>query len=479
MKPEIYFRVDASHSIGYGHLTRCISICNGIQDFHSVFFSIEDLSDTLNKETSSSVTFHQLKQSDDFFNHVGENSIVILDGYQFTHNYHLKIRNTGALLVVIDDNPDKLISPDIYINPSPGISINNGKNPLEMVSLTGLDYVLLRQPFLDITQCSDVQKQNDTLFICFGGSDPLNKTKQVVKTILDHSIQFKHISIVTGAGYLYLEDLKSTIESTDNISLHSTLNADEMALLMKSTEFAIIPSSGVLVEALAARMKVLSGYYIENQKLNYENHLIINSFIDVKNFSSVDLIAALNDRKKINSPEKLIDGKSIQRIEKNIRLLLKSKKLTLRKASDNDTKETHEWANSPSTRKFSFKQEPIPLVDHTNWFSTKISSPNCFYQILENQDSCLGSIRFDIQDGIATISYLVAPDHYRQGYGTILMILGLKALSKNYTSEQIKTVQGFVLLNNIASLKTFKRIGFHEKLEADTYLFSKKFVPHD
>ena len=43
------------------------------------------------------------------------------------------------------------------------------------------------------------------------------------------------------------------------------LTAEKMADVMRKSQYAILPSSSVCIEALACRCKVASGYFVENQ----------------------------------------------------------------------------------------------------------------------------------------------------------------------------------------------------------------------
>lgn len=153
---------------------------------------------------------------------------------------------------------------------------------------------------------------------------------------------------------------------------------------------------------------------------------------------------------------------------------MKEEEYTLRKAQLEDDKITFEWANSGETRKFSFNKASIPWGDHKNWFESKINSIDCWYGIIELNLEAKGSIRFDIEDRIATISYLVAPGNYGKGIGSRLIKLGIKALENHYKDNEISIIQGFVIPENIASAKTFEKFGFNKQRVKDVFLFSKE-----
>ncbi|MFT6981254.1 MAG: UDP-2,4-diacetamido-2,4,6-trideoxy-beta-L-altropyranose hydrolase [Crocinitomicaceae bacterium] len=474
---KIFFRVDASDQIGYGHLVRCVSIAASLSKYEVHFISTEPIGDFLESQSTQKISFRKIENSNDFFNLVSTNDTVIIDGYNFSSDYHLSIRKSGAKIIAIDDLAEQEFIADIIINPTPLIKASDYQSVLHTQFLIGLNYALLRPSFLDLAVYSSVEKESDSLFICFGGSDPLNKTKSALEATIG-SNAFEKIHVVLGPGYNHFESIEKLIDNDTRVEYQRDLNEEKMVQLMSRSEYAILPSSGILLEGLAAKMKIISGFYIENQKHVYQHHLELGSFVDANNFSIEDIQNALKIVKSHQPQSDLIDGNSIKRITKSIDLLVKEQFCTFQKAEVQHTKKTFTWANDPIIRQFAFNKGAIPWVDHQSWFSSKVNAPDCYYGILKYNDDFVGSIRFDIKDKIALISYLVAPEWHGQGFGTLLIKFGLQGLADEFNSVQISEVHGFVFPSNIASTKTFERFGFKSQAEKDVLLFSKKFSIH-
>lgn len=136
--------------------------------------------------------------------------------------------------------------------------------------------------------------------------------------------------------------------------------------------------------------------------------------------------------------------------------------LYLRNAAMEDMDLTYTWANEPITRKYSFNQEFIPLVDHQNWFARKINDQNCIYQLLEKGGKPVGSIRLDIDAQVGLISYLIAPEYTGKGYGKKMLELAVQNLENGRL--EIKMLKGLVRNDNIASVKIFERLGFERRI---------------
>lgn len=147
--------------------------------------------------------------------------------------------------------------------------------------------------------------------------------------------------------------------------------------------------------------------------------------------------------------------------------------LQLRRATIDDVEQTYLWANDKLVRQFSFNQETISFENHFNWFTNKINSENCGYYILEEKGEAIGSIRFDVFNKIATISYLIDPKQHGKGFGLKILTLGLEVIERS--SYDLETVEGFVLPANLASVKIFERLNFEKTiLDNNNFRFFKK-----
>ncbi|SNS56201.1 Protein N-acetyltransferase, RimJ/RimL family [Ekhidna lutea] len=151
------------------------------------------------------------------------------------------------------------------------------------------------------------------------------------------------------------------------------------------------------------------------------------------------------------------------------------KDMQLRRASLSDEEITFKWASDEAIRKYSFKKNKIISSEHSQWFRSKISSERCLYFILWFEGNRIGSIRIDIENNEGLISYLLDSDVHGKGFGTILLNLAERRV-KNINSE-IKWLKGYVLDDNVASQKIFKKLGYSEmKTEPKKLEYTKKIV---
>jgi spore coat polysaccharide biosynthesis predicted glycosyltransferase SpsG/predicted acetyltransferase len=460
-------------TIGFGHFVRCHALVTQLKEMESVFYSIDNLSANLEDDNSGNIRFKKLSQAEDILTEITKNDCVLVDDYQVSRALLHAIKSKCSSLICIDDLADAFMIADLVINPTPGFELSRYRGNLDTQYLIGIEYALLRKPFQDLA-IQPKSSPNRNLMICFGGSDPKNLTAVALR-VLETYDYFDQIHVVLGPGYVYQHELKTQF-STEHIQYHQNLSAEAMASLMSKNTYGIYPCSGILLEALAAKQQIASGFYVDNQKYVYAQHLKIGSFEDAKSFELNDLKTAIDriiSNENASKTNELIDGKSIERIQKHLDTLCKMSAFEIREAAEIDTEITFSWAKHPDTRKYSFSKDPILWDSHCAWFLNKINSKNCLYLILENRSKKIGSIRFDINEQNALISYLIAPEFHGKGYGTLLLKKGLQFLEINRSKCDFQKVTGVVQKSNIASIKTFERFGFQTAEENGNFVFTK------
>lgn len=147
--------------------------------------------------------------------------------------------------------------------------------------------------------------------------------------------------------------------------------------------------------------------------------------------------------------------------------------LKLRRASLADLDATFAWASDDRIRQYSFSKNRITKENHTSWFTAKLQDENCHYFILEDLiGNSLGSIRIDITNQEGLISYLLDATYHGRGLGKVIM-----SLLEDYVIEkkmEIDTLVGYVMTENISSIKIFEKLGYKKVVENNILKFTKK-----
>lgn len=257
---KIFFRADASATIGYGHFIRTLALADMLKDdFECTFFTtcpsayqIAEMANVCNH-----VSLNEETKFEDFINLLNGNEIVVLDNYFFTTEYQKVIKAKGCKLVCVDDLHNRHFVSDAVLNPALLSISEYDVEPYTKLCL-GLEYALLRKPF--ISQNTNIEKENGRWLLAFGGSDFDNMTEKFL-SFLQMDNRVKCITVIVGDTYKYVDNLKNYNKAT----IYKNLTAEEMYIKMRQAEYAVLPSSTISIEALASGCKVANGYFVDNQ----------------------------------------------------------------------------------------------------------------------------------------------------------------------------------------------------------------------
>lgn len=475
MKSSIYIRADGDAQIGLGHLVRCMALAYMLKEEFSISFVYKYAPESIIEEIEKAgFSLLKIKNEEDFLVILNSGGIVVLDHYGLDSDYQKEIKQKGCKLVCIDDLHDKEFFADLIINHAPGVKAMNYRSQPSTQFALGLDYVLLRPAFLEAAKQERKIKGLKTVFICFGGADYRNLTRQCVHQVVELNI-FEKIIVVIGSAYQKKEELLKFTNNIPNLSIYHSINEGRIVDLMNISDVAIVPASGILLEVLSSGCRVISGKYVDNQRHLHSQYKSINAFIDADNFSEDNLKLALNTliSSTFKMPERFIDGLSSTRLLKLIKQLEIENEISLRKATYLDSKTTFHWAKDKRIRAHSFNQTEIKEQEHHLWFSDKINDDNCVYFIATIEDKSIGSIRFDIKENQAIISYLIDPLFHGQGFGVLLLRKGIEILT-TLSEVTFNAITGYVMPENISSVKAFQKLGFDSELENNILKFTKK-----
>jgi UDP-2,4-diacetamido-2,4,6-trideoxy-beta-L-altropyranose hydrolase len=452
MKQKIYIRADGNLAIGLGHIMRSIALAHMLSSEFELVFVCKFIPAAINSEISKArFNLIMIEKEEDFFFLINAANIVILDGYYFDINYQENVKSRCGKLIFIDDLHEMEFVADLIINHAPGVSQSDYRANEGTQYALGLDYVLLRPAFIEQARKKREISRIRSVMVCFGGGDYKNLTLSTAKAILPFE-QFQKIVVITGSAYNQVESLKSLVSKDSRIKHYHSINEDEMLALMLRSELVIVPSSGMLFEALAAGCIVISGTYAENQRIIFERFLKSGAFENAGNFSDNDIVKAVNSVLSTTvNPKRLIDGESGKRIlRKFIELTV-----NLRDADVDDCELLFSWANDSAVRINAISTNPIEWDGHVDWFKRILSGDNSKIFILESSGIPAGQVRFDLNDNQYIIDYSVDKGSRGKGLGKLMLERGIDRIGKASFKAVVKT-------KNVSSVAIFKSLNFRE-----------------
>ncbi|MCB0762776.1 MAG: UDP-2,4-diacetamido-2,4,6-trideoxy-beta-L-altropyranose hydrolase [Flavobacteriales bacterium] len=373
-------------------------------------------------------------------------SAVVVDTYEANSQWFDTLRKSGIRSLHIDDLAHD-IGADFVLNHAPGIEPGAYEHPNCYI---GSEYALLRPEFL---RPESTLPRMDGL-VCIGGADPDDLSyRLVVQLRAINRPELIHVVL----GNMYQGSLLHN--RLPGVQLHRNLNATEMANLMDRVAYAIAPASTTALELCSRRTPLLGGYFVDNQKYIHHGLVAEGAMTDLGHLGKVSethLANALNSNNKEeqrSAQQRVIDHQSQRRVQSVVERMFDHFPI-FRLARENDWKILMDWRNDPTTRLNSFDTSEIDETTHRAWYSGSLKNPDRHIYIFELHEQPAGMVRVDFENGLATLSWNVAPSMRGKGMGK-RMVAEIYDLLRGRVRAEIKP-------ENIASRKIAEYCGMRQ-----------------
>jgi len=392
---------------------------------------------------------------------------VVVDGYQFSSEYQICLKQAGLHLLFIDDYghadsycADLVLNQNIYA----GVELyekRDGRTEL----LLGPAFVLLRKEFWP---WRNTQRINPAIagkiLITLGGSDPGNATSKILMSLRSLPANGFEVAVIAGGGYIHIDSLQKQSTSS-SVPVRIIENASNMPELMAWADMAVISGGTTAYEAAFMGLPCLIVIIAENQILLAEKFDEMKAAVNLGPYEDLsflqirDAVGGMrlnrNTRETLSRAGKqLVDGLGARRA---IQAMLE-RIINVRPANASDCDRIFQWANDKDTRASSFNQEIIEWDEHCKWLSQRLVDPNCVMLICQDEiGNALGVVRFDIDSNEASVSINLDPEIRGRGWAGFIII---RAADELFKRHNISRLNAFIKLQNARSIKAFERAGF-------------------
>lgn len=265
---KIAILTEGGENIGFGHLTRCLSLCQAFESRgHEAEFIVNG-DDSIKEilEEKRFRVFNWIEQEKNMLQSIKEVDVVIVDSYLADAKVYKKVSDNAAAAVFLDDTRRIDYPAGIVINWSicaPDLGYPN-RNSNEVSYLLGPEYVSLRQAFQDVPEKKIKEKVNSVM-VTFGGDDSKNLTPKVL-AFLTQDYPLLKKSVIIGNAFKNLEEIKAAadvytrfIHSPDDIGMKD---------IMVESDVAISSGGQTLYELARVGVPTVAVVVAENQRKN-------------------------------------------------------------------------------------------------------------------------------------------------------------------------------------------------------------------
>lgn len=270
-RKNILIRADGNAGIGAGHLMRCLTIAEALENKAQVGFVCADRDSA---ELAMSKGFDAYVLGTDYkhmelelplweplFDGNLRNRKILVDSYYVT-NVYLEGLQTYGQVILLDDmckrpwNVDKLINYNAFATIEMYDSLNS---PYKTQYYVGGRYIPIRKEFCG----KDYQPKEhaENILITTGGGDCDNIAGQILDNIRDTSCTFH---VVTGRFNPHYDELLKRSKEYGNVQVYHDVK--NMAELMARCDLAVTAGGTTIYELSALGVPFVCFSYAENQE---------------------------------------------------------------------------------------------------------------------------------------------------------------------------------------------------------------------
>ncbi len=262
-------RTDGNAHIGLGHLARCMALADRLGTYGQVHFLLSASS----AEAALKLGLSQQLLVPEAFSFDSARSLVpqlspgdwvIIDHYGLNQPYLDALKAADMGTIQINDLPDQALAPFALLNHCPNLTPKDfpAETPKPKHWLLGLEWLLLRSPFPSLI--ANPPEFGEGLFLCFGGTASGGQLQKCLQW-LHESEYAKPVRVIcpNPAEAAFVAKRFPNLK----IAAFAQQTAHAMASLMRASAVAIVPSSTLALEALAAGVPLLTGITAQNQSL--------------------------------------------------------------------------------------------------------------------------------------------------------------------------------------------------------------------
>lgn len=334
---NVFFRLDASDTIGIGHLIRCLTLAKSFleNDVIVVFICVNISHSLAQLIVTEGIILEKIDSFDDELkdaHNVVEvlgkypKGFIVVDHYELSISWHLVINKEVHKIVVLDDLANRPLFCHLLINSSCfNKSAYQNLVPEFCEQMLGPEFVILKPEYLYFKK-SHWQEKIRKVFIFMGGADSKNVTSKIIEAFSHTTFDGISFDIVIGSSNLQKREIEKLVALKNNFTIYQ--NRPHLADLMQSADIAIgaggtsawericvgLPSA---IITLAENQVSLTENLSDMGLVTYLGHYNVVTTQMIRDFL-VKEISFGRLKKKFSETKRLCDGLGVERICQSI-----------------------------------------------------------------------------------------------------------------------------------------------------------------
>ena len=493
---QVVVRADASARLGTGHLRRCLALARALVDCgaavrflaHPLDGSARALLGRLPFDTLwlPETTLPEDPQAVLALLRGSGTELLVVDHYRLGAEWHEAVRHgLGCRLAVIDDLADRLLAPDLLVDPNfhPDHALKfAGRLSREPKWLVGPRFALLDPAYASAPRYR-FRETVQSIGIFMGGSDPTDACSAALQACREVAGFAGSIEVVSSRLSPHFEGLQSACARWPDTGLLADL--PDLAGFFARHDLQLGAGGGATWERCCIGAPTIACLVAENQMatLPHLQALGVLVWADGRPNLAKSLGASL--RQLLDDPmrrrelgqrgARLVDGRGAARVAA-VLAGVAAVGLRPRPAQAGDAQLLLDWANDPLVRSNAFSVQTITAPQHAQWLQERLANPGrCRIFIIEASNGIpVGQVRFDWREPCWEIGYSVDALFRQTGLARPMLQVALAAFAPVAASAQIV---GRVKFDNPTSAQVFRRLGFVQSEAVDErgsyWLFSR------
>lgn len=482
---KVLFRVDASPSVGSGHLVRCLTLAQELQRRGAACrFVGRELPDHLAAAVRSQLHDLQLlgpaaggsaetvwpvqAQLDDAsavcaMKGDGWDWLVV-DHYGLGADWERAARPAARRLLAIDDlgrahDCDGLLD----VNEQPEAQLQYGElADRGTTRLLGPRYALLKPEFLAarnglVPRDGPVRR----LLVFMGGMDSVNATEPVLEAmaLVDRSLE---VDVVIGPSHPARARIEALVRSWPSLRCH--IQTSDMAGLCAAADLAVGAGGGATWERCALGLPTLALCLADNQRPVLERAASRGLVVAPAGLALDPQAIALHLRALITNPAlrhhlssnamAWVDARGALRVAS----FMQYAGVSMRPARAEDSEALLAWRNQPAIRAASRDAAEIGRADHERWLAGVLACGQRQLLIGELDGDPIGVVRFDTDGSTAEVSIYRVQSPATSGAGPSLLRAAEAWLRGHH--PELRLLRAEVLRDNLPSHQLFLDGGY-------------------